>query len=111
MERNSPPTSQLIDNPIQSVEEDVLEWKPIADEFANYVLNLDASQGLVIGLIGSWGSGKTSFINLAKPKFKSKNVPVIGFNPWLFSGTDQLVYRFFSELSAEMLGETSDLKI
>ena len=109
MECNPPSTSQLIDNPIQSVEEDVLEWKPIADEFASRILNLDASQGLVVGLIGSWGSGKTSFINLAKPKFKNKNVPVVEFNPWLFSGTDQLVYRFFSELSAE-LGEKSNLK-
>ena len=83
--------------------------KPIADEFASRILNLDASQGLVVGLIGSWGSGKTSFINLAKPKFKSKEVPVFEFNPWLFSGTDQLVYRFFSELSAE-LGEDSNLQ-
>ncbi|MDD9963880.1 MAG: P-loop NTPase fold protein [Gammaproteobacteria bacterium] len=94
------PTQLLPDNPITSSDEDVLGWKPVAEEFARRVQSIDASQRLVVGLFGSWGSGKTSFINLAKPAFEG--VDLIQFNPWLFSGADELVWRFFSEISAAM---------
>ena len=94
------PTQLLPDNPISSSDEDVLGWKPVAEEFARRVQSIDASQGLVVGLFGSWGSGKTSLINLAEPAFEG--VHFIRFNPWLFSGADELVWRFFSEISAAM---------
>ena len=99
----------LPDNPISSPEEDVLEWSSIAEAFARRTLNFDATHGLVIGVFGPWGSGKTSFINLARPEFKRAGVPVFEFNPWLFSGAHQLLERFFSELSTEMR-ESSDLE-
>ena len=99
----------LPDNPISSPKEDVLEWSSIAEAFARRILSFDATHGLVVGVFGPWGSGKTSFINLARREFRRADVPVLDFNPWLFSGTDQLVGRFFSELSAEM-GETSSLE-
>ena len=102
-------TPLLPDNPISSPDEDVLDWVSTATTFAHQILKLDATQGLVVGVFGSWGSGKTSFINLACPEFKRAGVPVLDFNPWLFSGTDQLIKRFFTELSAVM-GETSNLK-
>ena len=97
------------DNPILSSKEDVLDWAPVAATFARRTLMLDAAKGLVVGVFGPWGSGKTSFINLARPEFHRLGVPVLDFNPWLFSGADQLVGRFFTELAAAM-GENSNLK-
>lgn len=103
------PTQLLPDNPISSSDEDVLGWKPVAEEFARRVQSIDASRGLVVGLFGSWGSGKTSFINLAEPAFEDVNF--IRFNPWLFSGADQLVWRFFSEISAAMEEKAIDKEV
>ena len=97
------------DNPISSPEDDVLEWTSVAETFARRTLNFDIAHGLVVGVFGPWGSGKTSFINLARPEFQRANVPVLDFNPWLFSGADQLVGRFFAELSAAM-GQSSSLE-
>ncbi len=97
------------DNPISSSEEDILNWGSAATTFAQHTLTLDSTHGLVVGVFGPWGSGKTSFINLAHPEFEQKQVPVFDFNPWLFSGADQLVARFFAELSAVM-GERPNLK-
>ncbi len=97
------------DNPITSPKDDVLEWSSIAEVFARRTLSFDATHGLVVGVFGPWGSGKTSFINLARPEFERAGIPVLEFNPWLFSGAHQLLERFFSELSAEM-GESSDLE-
>lgn len=109
MSNESSSTLLLPDNPISSSEEDILEWVPIATNFARRILHIDATRGLVVGLFGTWGSGKTSFINLARPTFQEEEISVFDFNPWLFSGADQLLDRFFSELSAEMK-ETSNLK-
>lgn len=91
----------LGDNPIRDPKEDVLGRNDVAESFVRHVLKLDVSEGAVVGVFGPWGSGKTSFINLAKAKFKANGNPVFDFNPWIFSGTEQLVQRFFTELSSE----------
>lgn len=55
--------------------------------------------GSVIGLTGSWGSGKSSIINLLALHLSSKNqIIVANFNPWLFRGRDELLMAFFNEL-------------
>ena len=97
-------TSSIVpsDNPIEHSDQDVLDRRQSAINFAQNVLKLDASKGAVVGVFSPWGYGKTSFFNLARPTFKEAKVPVFDFNPWLFSGTDQVVDRFFNELSAEM---------
>jgi hypothetical protein len=90
------------DNPIQRVEDDRLGRASVASSFAKHVLALDAKEGLVVGVLGPWGSGKTSFINLARCEFMNADVPVLDFNPWMFSGVQQLVEAFFVELAAQL---------
>ena len=90
------------DNPISDPKDDVLDRTEVAKSFARQVLSLDTSKGFAVGVFGPWGSGKTSFINLARTEFAHRNIPVLDFNPWMFSGTEQLVERFFTELSAEL---------
>lgn len=90
------------DNPIRDQEDDTLERTVVAYAFAQRVLDLDASEGAAVGVFGPWGSGKTSFVNLARQTFESEGVPVLDFNPWLFSGAEQLVKRFIVELSTEL---------
>ena len=92
----------LGDNPIRTTKQDVLERARIAEKFARQVCRLDTTEGAVVGVFGPWGSGKTSFIHLAKKIFEHEEVPVLDFNPWLFSGTEQLVERFITELSTEL---------
>ena len=90
------------DNPIRKPEDDVLGRSKVARSFAEQVLSLDASQGVVVGVLGPWGSGKTSFVNLARAYWKEVGIPVLDFNPWMFSGTDHLVNLFFAELSVQL---------
>ena len=52
------------DNPIEKVDEDPLDRKEIAANFAHHVLNLDVSKGVVVGIFAPWEHGKTSFLNL-----------------------------------------------
>jgi hypothetical protein len=90
------------DSPIRRAEDDTLGREPVARSFVQQVLTVDASEGLVVGVLGPWGSGKTSFINLARGEFKRADVPVLDFNPWMFSGAQQLVESFFIELAAQL---------
>ena len=90
------------DNPIKKPEDDVLGRATVAQDFAEQVLLLDVTEGAVVGVLGAWGSGKTSFVNLARTHWKKNNIPVLDFNPWMFSGTQQLVESFFAELSTQL---------
>ncbi len=90
------------DNPIRDAEDDVLSRAAAAESFARQALALDASEGIVVGVLGPWGSGKTSFVNMARDDFKNGSAGVLDFNPWMFSGAEQLVESFFVELSAQL---------
>lgn len=92
-----------IDIPIRSSDEDMLGRAEVAHDFAKSIQKLNASDGIVAGVLGSWGSGKSSFINLMREEFDAKpSLAVIDFNPWMFSGTQQLVDMFFKEIASEL---------
>lgn len=105
-----------IDAPITSSADDDLGRAPVAHDFAESIRELDASQGLVVGVLGPWGHGKSSFINLMREQFESDPaLTVVDFNPWMFSGSNQLVNFFFTEIGAELnvrsksrFGKTAD---
>jgi len=57
------------------------------------------STGVVVGLTGKWGSGKSSILNLTRERLKNtEHVVVATLNPWLFKGRDELLVAFFGEL-------------
>ena len=90
------------DNPITSTKEDTLGRLPSANNLVDSILDYDTKNGLVVGLMGSWGAGKSSFINLSRERLKEQSIDIIDFNPWLFSDTDQLAEYFFKEISAQL---------
>jgi ABC-type transporter Mla maintaining outer membrane lipid asymmetry ATPase subunit MlaF len=92
----------LVDNPIKTSSEDVLNRDPIAKLLAQQLLRLDCTEGLVVGVLGPWGHGKTSFINLVRKHLSDSGATILEFNPWMFSGAEQLVESFFNELAAQL---------
>ncbi|MEC5171193.1 KAP family P-loop NTPase fold protein [Glaciihabitans sp. GrIS 2.15] len=92
-----------MDSPILSSDDDDLRRAPSARSLVRSIRKLDASKGLVVGIQGPWGFGKSSFINLMREGFAEKpEIVVVDFNPWMFSGSDQLVSLFFSQIGAEL---------
>ena len=94
------------DNPICNKEDDKLGRAEVVKSFVEHVLRLDVSHGAVVGVFGPWGSGKTSFLNLAQEEFSKSNISMFEFNPWVFSSAEQLVEMFFKELSSEIGAES-----
>lgn len=57
--------SYVADKPIVKVDYDLLGRSDFAKQFGKSICEYGSKDGLVIGLYGKWGSGKTSIINMA----------------------------------------------
>jgi len=96
------PSHLRSDRPIERADEDALERGDLARLIADEILGAPRDGGFVIALQARWGVGKTSLINLVVERLGDR-VPapyVIRFNPWLFSGSDQLLRALLREISS-----------
>lgn len=66
-------------------------------------------ESLAIGITGSWGSGKTTFLNNMK-KQMSHDYRVVSFNPWTCTNKEQIIFRFFAQLSEKLVGKENSLR-
>ena len=74
---------------IKHKRDDLLNRKKLARKISDYILSYKDIEPLTIGIIGKWGSGKSSLINLilCYLEFEIKNNPldkdyiIIHFNP------------------------------
>ncbi|WP_291272249.1 P-loop NTPase fold protein [Geothrix sp.] len=98
------------DSPILSADEDRLHRKPYAHHLAEFLCNNVGKDSLVMAIQGPWGSGKTSLLNLIAEEIGDRTI-ILRFNPWLFSGSEQLVSQFFVEVSSQLQhGDQAALK-
>ncbi len=94
---------------------DLFGHAPFANMLAKSILGYPAStDGLVLGLYGAWGSGKSTVLNYIEYYINhpdewsdnlknTENTPtpvIVKFNPWWFSGQDNLIRAFFGQLQA-----------
>jgi KAP-like P-loop domain-containing protein len=81
-----------------------------ADALAAQISSAGQS-GVVMALTGPWGSGKTSLLNLIDERLSEQpDAIVVRFNPWYFSGTEQLLQHFFSEMGGQLEEKSPKLK-
>jgi predicted KAP-like P-loop ATPase len=94
------------ERPIRSRSEDVLGRARFAGALADAISGWTESGSLVIGLYGTWGSGKSSILNLLKEHLaeqkETKEPTVIDFNAWMVSGQEQLLSHFFRQIAKEL---------
>jgi hypothetical protein len=90
------------DEEIEDVAEDLLESKTRAESFAQTVLSSSANKGLVFGVDGPWGVGKTSFLNLAERYWENEGNKVIicRFEPLRYASEPDLADRLIRDLTA-----------
>jgi hypothetical protein len=100
------------EKPIISKNEDLLGRKKVASDLAKEIEHYKNKDSLTIGIVGKWGSGKTSFINMVLESFKRNDkYIVIKFNPWNISSRKQLISDFFLQLSNNIKKENESNKI
>lgn len=93
------------DKPIVSKKEDLLGRSTFSNKLAKAIHEYNDDSGLVIGLFGKWGTGKTSVINMAEEELlrlseDNENKPlIVKFSPWNYSDQDNLISLFFHSLN------------
>lgn len=93
------------DRLIETPSEDRLGFEPAASHVAAAIHKMTSPDGFVIGIEGEWGSGKSSFINLASDAFReSTDAPeIVRFLPWLISSREGLLTELFTEITKAAL--------
>jgi hypothetical protein len=89
----------LTDQAVGTELEDEFQRYPFARQIATTIRSRQHTASLVLGLYGKWGSGKSSVLNFIVAELADSNVLTMVFNPWLFSGEEQLLLGFFTQLS------------
>lgn len=96
--------SLATDTPIKDSERDLIGRAPFAERLADILKSAAGPESLVIGLYGSWGSGKTSVINLVENELSRKDddgkadVSIVRFEPWNYLTAEQLLVQFLKEV-------------
>jgi len=101
-----------MDEPIETQGEDELGIKDEVQEFSKYLRGRNSSTNLIASVQAPWGEGKSSFLNLVKAELEStqnNTIQVVRFNPWQFSGHQDLLQQFFTTF-AESKGVSDEFK-
>lgn len=97
------------DIPITNASEDLLGYSNYAKEIYQLIMKTKNSESFSIGVLGNWGSGKTSFINLLFNELNTDNNILIRFNPWSSQSQSTLIKDFFNTLSEALSQYSSSL--
>ncbi|WP_281631501.1 KAP family P-loop NTPase fold protein [Flavobacterium luteolum] len=98
----------LGDNPISDQGSDELEYHVTAEKLSRMLLLEQHKRSISIGLIGPWGNGKSSVIEMTKRSlensgpFKKNDLIVIHFLPYLNHSENDIINEFFTSLSNEL---------
>jgi hypothetical protein len=94
------------DRALSSGDEDRLGFREVAKRIAVSLVDHASEDGLVIGIEGAWGSGKSSLLFLIGDELgklsKDQAPTVINFRPWLIGNRDALITSLFLELSRQL---------
>jgi predicted KAP-like P-loop ATPase len=90
------------ERPIEQKADDFLDRGDFVERLARSLVAPDGrSTGIVIGLTGSWGSGKSSILNLLREHLRLQYpdaILIVNFDPWLVSGRDDLITQFLAQV-------------
>jgi predicted KAP-like P-loop ATPase len=98
------PTALSADRPSTDPAQDLFGHAPFAQTLAKAIRGYRGSDGIVLALYGPWGSGKSTVLAYVQHALEigpEGDCPVVvPFNPWWFSGQENLAKAFLGQLQA-----------
>lgn len=100
----------LGDQPISNSLQDKLDRADFCKYLAKAILSYESKECIVIGLLGSWGSGKSSMLNMiieflyksSKSQNRFKKPIIVKFNPWNYPDQNGIMAHFFYNLASKL---------
>lgn len=103
------------DKPIKSSEQDLLGRTTFSKQLGEAIYKYDGKDGLVLGVFGKWGTGKTSILNMAVneinylSKSDDERPIIVNFSPWNYTDKDNLISLFFRVLKNKLDMDKSEV--
>jgi predicted KAP-like P-loop ATPase len=92
------------DRPSTNPAQDLFGHAPFARTLAKAISGYRSSDGIVLALYGPWGSGKSTVLAYVEHELEqgpeAERPVVVSFNPWWFSGQENLAKAFLGQLQA-----------
>lgn len=87
--------------------EDEFDRYDFSARIAKTIADRKSSDGIVMGIYGAWGEGKSSVLGFIETELKNeenkaKNVVVVKFNPWRYNDENVLLGQFFEKLETAL---------
>jgi predicted KAP-like P-loop ATPase len=102
------------DRPSTDPEQDLFGHAPFARTLAKAIRGYRGSDGIVLALYGPWGSGKSTVLAYIEHELEQGPEPerpvVVSFNPWWFSGQENLAKAFLGQLQAVLPAKHAGFK-
>ena len=99
-------SSYFNDSPIERPEDDLYGVVPFAQSIAESIRSIEKPVGTAIALNGSWGSGKSSIINLIRQELESANdqeLVISDFKCWWYRGEEALALAFLQNIDTLLI--------
>lgn len=107
-------TALSADRPSTDPKDDLFGHAPFAKSLADSICRYPGSDGLVLALYGPWGSGKSTVLSYVSHYLDQRpegdRPAVVTFNPWWFSGQENLARAFLGQLQAVLPAKSEKFK-
>jgi predicted KAP-like P-loop ATPase len=107
-------TTLSSDRPSTDPKDDLFGHAPFAKSLADSICRHHGGDGMVLALYGSWGSGKSTVLSYVRYFLEQRPAieqpVIITFNPWWFSGQENLARAFLGQLQAVLPGKSQKFK-
>jgi hypothetical protein len=88
------------DKPIHLKSQDRFNRYKFSNRISDTIIKRNSDEGLVIGLYGIWGEGKSSVLNMIEDDLKKdEGILIVNFNPWRYQDEDALILNYFKNIS------------
>jgi hypothetical protein len=93
------------DKPVENESQDRFQRYNFSKRIAETIIKRKNSDGIVIGIYGAWGEGKTSVQNFIEQELKTnETILILKLNPWRYNDEDTLIRNFLKKI-ADLLGK------
>lgn len=107
-------TALSADRPCSNPQDDLFGHAPFAESLANSICRYPGTDGLVLALYGPWGSGKSTVLSYVRhfleQRPEAEQPAIVTFNPWWFSGQENLARAFLGQMQAVLPAKNAKFK-